>query len=107
NVAGNLDRPRWLQQIHRADDWTEGDIDCDVVVVGTGAGGAVVGRELAERGLAVAFVEEGEHYRRDAFDGSLVRAHQRFYRAAVAIGNAMIPVFIGRLVGGSSAINGG
>jgi choline dehydrogenase-like flavoprotein len=107
NVAGNLDRPRWLAQVHRADEWSEGDIECDVVVIGTGAGGAVVGRELAERGLAVAFVEEGEHYRRDAFDGSLVRAHQRFYRAAVAVGNVMIPVFIGRLVGGSTAINGG
>jgi choline dehydrogenase-like flavoprotein len=107
NVAGNLDRPRWLQQIHRANDWTGGDIECDAVVVGTGAGGAVVGYELAERGLAVSFVEEGEHYRRDAFDGSLVRAHQRFYRAAISVGNAVIPIFIGRLVGGSTAINGG
>jgi choline dehydrogenase-like flavoprotein len=107
NVAGNLDRPRWLGQIHRADDWHGGDLDCDVVIVGTGAGGAVVGRELAERGFAVAFVEEGEHYRRDAFDGSLVRAHQRFYRAAASIGNVVMPIFMGRLVGGSTAINGG
>ncbi len=107
NVAGNLDRPRWLAQIHRADDWADGDIECDAVVIGTGAGGAVVGRELAERGYAVAFVEEGEHYRRDAFDGSLVRAHQRFYRAAASVGNVVMPIFIGRLVGGSTAINGG
>src|SRR5262245_51104159 len=107
NVAGNLDRPRWLQQIHRADDWNEGDIECDAVVIGTGAGGAVVGRELAERGHAVVFVEEGEHYRRDAFDGSLLRAHQRFYRAAASVGNVVMPIFIGRLVGGSTAINGG
>lgn len=107
NIAGNLDRPRWLAQIHRADEWRDGDVDCDVVVVGTGAGGAVVGRELAERGYAVAFVEEGEHYRRDAFDGGLVRAHQRFYRAAASVGNVVMPIFIGRLVGGSTAINGG
>ncbi|HUJ62230.1 MAG TPA: GMC family oxidoreductase [Kofleriaceae bacterium] len=107
NVAGNLDRPRWLGQIHRADAWDGGAIDCDVVVVGTGAGGAVVGRELAERGHAVVFVEEGEHYRRDAFDGSIVRAHQRFYRAAASVGNVVMPIFIGRLVGGSTAINGG
>jgi choline dehydrogenase-like flavoprotein len=107
NVAGNLDRPRWLAQIHRADDWTDGDVDCDAVVIGTGAGGAVVGRELAARGHAVVFVEEGEHYRRDAFDGSLVRAHERFYRAAASVGNVVMPVMIGRLVGGSTAINGG
>ena len=107
NTSGNLDTPRWLSQIHRADESANADVDCDVVVVGTGAGGAVVGRELAERGYAVAFVEEGEHYRRDAFDGSLVRAHERFYRGAASIGNVVMPIFIGRLVGGSTAINGG
>ncbi len=107
NRGGNLDRPRWLSQIHRAAEWDDGDVECDVVVIGTGAGGAVVGRELTERGLAVCYVEEGEHYRRDAFDGSLVRAHERFYRGAVSVGNVVMPIFIGRMVGGSTAINGG
>jgi choline dehydrogenase-like flavoprotein len=102
-----LDQPRWLRQIHRADDWDGGDIECDVAVVGTGAGGAVVGWELARRGHAVVFVEEGEHYRRDAFDGSTIRAHERFYRGAFSVGNAVIPLFVGRLVGGSTAVNGG
>jgi choline dehydrogenase-like flavoprotein len=77
------------------------------VVVGTGAGGAVVGRELAERGYAVAFVEEGEHHRRDAFTGSSLHAHANFYRAVVSVGNAVMPVMMGRLVGGSTAVNGG
>jgi choline dehydrogenase-like flavoprotein len=107
SAAVNIDRPAWLSQIHRAAEWTEGDIECDVVVVGTGAGGAVVGKELADRGHAVVFVEEGEHYRRDAFDGSSVSAHRRFYRGAFAVGNVTIPLFIGRMFGGSTAINGG
>jgi choline dehydrogenase-like flavoprotein len=107
NVVSALESPRWLRQIHRASEWAEGDLECDVVVVGTGAGGGVVGRELAERGLAVVYVEEGEHYRRDAFDGSSVRAHQRFYRGAISFGNVAMPIFMGRLVGGSTAINGG
>jgi len=108
NVVTSLDSPRWLSQIHPAEAWSgEGVLECDVVVVGTGAGGAVVGRELAERGHAVVFVEEGDHHRRDAFDGSSVRAHSRFYRFAVSVGNAPIPIFIGRLVGGSTAVNGG
>ena len=106
NVVESLESPRWLRQIHRGVDWRE-DIDCDVVVVGTGAGGAVAGRELADRGYAVVFVEEGDHHRRDAFDGSSVRAHQRFYRGAFSLGNVAMPVFMGRLVGGSTAINGG
>jgi choline dehydrogenase-like flavoprotein len=107
NVVTALETPRWLRQIHRASEWQGGDIECEVVVVGTGAGGAVVGRELAERGFAVVFVEEGEHRRRDEFDGSSVRAHQRFYRGAFSVGNMVSPVFMGRLVGGSTAINGG
>jgi choline dehydrogenase-like flavoprotein len=93
--------------VHRADAWTGGDVECDVVVVGTGAGGGVVGRELADRGYAVVFVEEGEHHRRDAFDGRAISAHRRFYRATVSVGNAPMPIFMGRLVGGSTAINGG
>ncbi|HEY8041610.1 MAG TPA: GMC family oxidoreductase N-terminal domain-containing protein, partial [Polyangiaceae bacterium] len=107
NVVRDIEQPRWLQQIHRADDWREQDVECDVVVVGTGAGGGVVGRELADRGYAVVFVEEGEHYRRDQFDGRAVSAHTRFYRLAFTLGNAPMPIFIGRLVGGSTAVNGG
>jgi choline dehydrogenase-like flavoprotein len=108
NVVSGLEQPRWLRQMKTSADIEEGEIlEAEVIVVGTGAGGAVVGRELAERGHAVLFVEEGEHHRRDAFDGSSVRAHQRFYRAAFSVGNAVIPIFIGRLFGGSTAVNGG
>jgi choline dehydrogenase-like flavoprotein len=107
-VMPALDEPRWLQQVRRGEDLAvEEVVACDVVVVGTGAGGAVVGHALAAKGYAVAFVEEGDLHRRDAFDGSAVRAHQRFYRGAVAVGNAPMPVFMGRMVGGSTAINGG
>lgn len=102
------EQPRWMRQVRRGESIeVDETVACDVVVVGTGAGGAVVGRELAAKGYAVAFVEEGDLYRRDAIDGSSVRAHQRFYRGAVALGNAPMPVFMGRLVGGSTAINGG
>ncbi|HEY3452412.1 MAG TPA: GMC family oxidoreductase [Myxococcales bacterium] len=101
-----LEQPRWLEQIHKAAEWAEGDLECDVVVVGTGSGGAIVGRELAERGHAVVFLERGEHYRRDAFTGSSVAAHQKFYRGAASLGNAVMPIFIGELVGGSTAVNG-
>ena len=107
NVVRALEEPRWLSQVHRADAWPDPEIESEVVVVGTGAGGGVVGRELAERGFAVVFVEEGEHHRRDAFDGGSVDAHRRFYRGAFTVGNSPMPIFMGRLVGGSTAINGG
>jgi hypothetical protein len=108
NLVEALEQPRWLQQVIPATDIADGDdIECEVVVVGTGAGGGVVGRELAEKGYAVVFVEEGDHWRRNAFDGSSVRAHQRFYRAAFSVGNVVMPVFMGRMFGGSTAVNGG
>ena len=99
--------PRWARQAHAAESWTGGDVECEVVVIGTGAGGAVVGHELAARGHAVVFVEEGQLYHRHAFDGSTVRAFERFYRPVFAVGNASFPVFVGRMVGGSTAVNGG
>ena len=34
----------------------------DVVIVGSGAGGAVVARELSRAGLSVVVLEEGGHY---------------------------------------------
>lgn len=40
----------------------------DVLVIGTGCGGATVGHALAERGHAVTFVERGGYWTKDDFD---------------------------------------
>ncbi len=108
NVVTNLEQPRWLEQVVDASTYAgDRDVECEVVVIGTGAGGAVVGKELADRGYAVAFVEEGRFVRRDEFTGSSLKAHQEFYRGGLSAGNNLFPVFMGRLVGGSTAVNGG
>lgn len=39
-----------------------GGTDADVVVIGSGAGGAVMAKELAERGLSVVVIEAGRRY---------------------------------------------
>ena len=102
------DEARFESRITPADDWQEGsDIECDVVVIGTGAGGAVVGRELADRGFAVVFVEEGRRQRKDDFLGGLINAQTSYNRTALALGASPFPVMMGKLVGGSTAINGG
>lgn len=107
DVATTLEQPAYLRQIVPGDDFPDDEVECDVAVVGTGAGGAIVGKELADRGLAVVFLEEGKHWRRDAMKGSAVEAHYKFYRGAFVLGQSMFPVFMGRMVGGSTAINTG
>lgn len=104
----NVERARWESQILRAEDYDDDEpIECDVVVVGTGAGGAVAGRHLADQGHAVVFVEEGEHVRRNEFPGNFRSTMEQVYRHALSVGNAAMPVPQGRLVGGSTAVNTG
>ena len=85
-------------------------LECDVVVVGTGAGGAVVGRELAEAGLAVVFVEEGHYHDRSQFTGRALQMQTRLYRrggSTFSLGNVGIPIPVGQSVGGSTTVNSG
>ena len=85
-------------------------LDCDVVIVGSGAGGATMAAELAEAGMDVVIVEEGRHYRTEDFSSDTTKMVRAMYRgggATMAFGDP--PVFYqeGRTVGGSTVINGG
>jgi len=105
-------KPAYMRdRVHRGDE-LGGDlaVECDVVVVGTGAGGAVVGRELAEAGLAVVFVEEGQYYDRTQFTGRPFAMQQKLYRrgaSTFSVGNVGIPIPLGQTVGGSTTVNSG
>jgi choline dehydrogenase-like flavoprotein len=95
----------------RHDDYEKDhDFATDVVVVGTGAGGGVVGTELAEAGRRVLFVEEGGYHATSSFNPYLTESIPRLYRdasATVILGKPPIPYVEGRCVGGSTVINGG
>ncbi len=102
-------KPAYLRdRVHALD----GDlaVDCDVVVIGTGAGGAVVGRELAEAGLAVVFVEEGKYFDRTDFTDRALTQQQKLYRrggTTFSVGNVAIPIPLGQTVGGTTTVNSG
>lgn len=86
------------------------DAEFDVVVIGSGAGGAVVAAELAEAGLAVAVLEEGEHHATGEFTSRTLDMLRMLYRdggAATTLGRAPIQFSEGRCVGGSTVVNGG
>lgn len=84
---------------------------CDVVIVGSGAGGAVAAATLAERGLSVIVVEEGKQVRAEEdFVGPPFERFQRFCRddaTTQAWGTPPIPMPIGRVVGGTTVVNCG
>ncbi|HEX3345204.1 MAG TPA: GMC family oxidoreductase N-terminal domain-containing protein, partial [Polyangiaceae bacterium] len=89
-------------------------VSADVVVVGSGAGGAVVARELARDGRSVLVVEEGGYYAPEEY--SAMTPSNTFRRLAreAALGTAvglgetpLVAVLSGKCVGGSSVLTGG
>lgn len=110
-VPSQIETFRWQSQITTVNDLErDQSLEADVVVIGTGAGGAAAAYELASRGLAVVMLEEGHYYDRRDFTGKLTEVIPKLYRASgstVAIGNAVIPVPVGKNVGGTTTINSG
>lgn len=93
-------------------DMVAGDIRvaCDVVVVGSGAGGATMAAKLAEAGVDVVIVEEGGYHPTESFTGRMGHALRTLYRdggAATTLGAPPILFSEGRCVGGSTVVNGG
>jgi len=110
-VPERLEPARWQRQVTDACE-CEGDrkLEADVVVIGSGAGGAAAAYALASRGLAVVLLEEGRFHDRRDFNGKPLETIPKLYRAmgtTAAFGNAMIPIPIGRSVGGTTTINSG
>ncbi len=86
------------------------ELSADVVVIGTGSGGAAAGAELATSGTEVLFVEEGSYHPTSSFNPYFTETLPRLYRdagATVIMGRPPIPYVEGRCVGGSTVINGG
>jgi choline dehydrogenase-like flavoprotein len=84
--------------------------ECDVVIVGSGAGGAVAAATLAEAGLDVLVLEAGGHYDRDNYPAGRLEAIATLYREAgltVAAGKPPIPIPVAKAVGGTTVINSG
>src|SRR3954451_7722837 len=82
----------------------------DACVIGTGAGGAPVAKELAEGGMSVVMLEEGPGFTTDDFDARPRNMTARLYRDAgqiTTVGNAPIILPLGRGVGGTTMINSG
>ena len=82
-------------------------LDCDVCVVGSGAGGGVSAAVLAQAGLDVVVLEAGAHYEDDDFRISELDAYRRLYLGAAAwtTADGGIGLLAGSCVGGTTTIN--
>jgi choline dehydrogenase-like flavoprotein len=80
----------------------------DACVIGSGAGGAPVAKELAEAGLSVAMLEEGEHYTTDDYTARPRDMSALLYRDGGQIATLGVPPILlplGLAVGGSTHVN--
>jgi len=83
------------------------ELDCDVCVVGSGAGGGVAAGVLAQAGLDVVVLEAGPHLEDTDFRLSELAAYQRVYLGAAALTtqDGGIGLLAGSCVGGTTTIN--
>jgi choline dehydrogenase-like flavoprotein len=88
----------------------DGEESCDVVIVGSGAGGATAARVLAEAGLDVIVLEEGEYHDALTYSRDPVDALTTLYRdggLTACDGRPPIALPVGRAVGGTTVVNSG
>ena len=81
---------------------------CDVVVVGSGPGGAVVAKELAEAGKDVVLLEEGQPFDVPDFKPDAGAAMVNMLREGgmrATRGNIFMPTMQARALGGGSVVN--
>ncbi|MCB9596986.1 MAG: GMC family oxidoreductase [Sandaracinaceae bacterium] len=90
------------------------ELSCDVVVIGSGAGGAVLATELALAGRSVIVLEEGRHVPAEVHgrmrDSQSLRHLWRDGGLGMAFGlggSPSVNLTVGRGVGGSSMLTGG
>lgn len=82
-------------------------IECDVCIVGSGAGGAHVAARIAATGKRVVMLEDGSFHTSDTFTMTEAEMLPRLYQegGARATADGSIVVMQGRAVGGTTVVN--
>ncbi|MCZ4497579.1 MAG: glucose-methanol-choline oxidoreductase [Marmoricola sp.] len=79
---------------------------CDVVIVGSGAGGGTAAAVLAQAGLDVVILEAGEYHDDRDFDGSERTGFSQLYAGAPGVtSEGQVQLVAGRGLGGGTVVN--
>ena len=83
------------------------DLECDVAIVGSGAGGGTAAAVLAAAGLDVVVIEAGDHYTENDFDGAELSGFSRLYLngGGMASHDGSIGLLAGSCLGGGTVVN--
>ncbi|MEV0252050.1 GMC family oxidoreductase N-terminal domain-containing protein [Nocardia sp. NPDC050712] len=82
------------------------ELDCDVVIVGSGAGGGTAAAVLAEAGLNVVVLERGEYYDDADFGAGELDALANLYAAGpAATAEGQLGLVAGSCLGGGTVVN--
>ncbi|HJP64755.1 MAG TPA: GMC family oxidoreductase, partial [Actinomycetota bacterium] len=83
------------------------ELTCDVVVVGSGAGGGVVAGRLAEAGLDVVVLEKGRYFPEESYHHREPQATSELYLygAMLATTDLGVQIIAGSTVGGGTMVN--
>ena len=83
------------------------ELDCDVVIVGSGAGGGTAAGVLAKAGLDVVVVEAGDYFSEEDFDGAELDGYVQLYLGGggVPTPDQSIGLLAGFCLGGGTTVN--
>ncbi len=83
------------------------NLECDVVIVGSGAGGGVMAGVLAAAGKNVIVLEKGGYYNEADFNGYELEAYQKLYldRGLTTSADKGVSLLAGSCLGGGTIVN--
>lgn len=96
--------PRTIEPLEVSEDTA---LECDVVVVGSGAGGGTAAAVLAQAGLDVVILEAGSYFSERDFDGAELSSFDRLYLngGGMASADASVGLLSAQALGGTTVVN--